>query len=53
MSSISFKEKKLRNKNWNLFDFKSDPDPLFPEVDPLFPEVDPRIHIKMKRIRNT
>ena len=34
--------------NIKLVDFRLDPDPLFPEVDPQI-----RIHIKMKRIRNT
>ena len=38
-----FYRKKLRKKqNWNLFDFRSDPDPLFPEADPRI-----RIRIKM------
>ena len=48
-------QKKLRRKNWNLFDFRSDPDP---DPEP-FPDPDPssrkriRIRIKMIRIRNT
>ena len=33
---------------WNFIDFRSDPDPLIPEVDPWI-----RIHIKMNWIRNT
>jgi len=36
----------------NFFDYWSDP-ASYPEPDPLLPEGDPRIHIKMKRIRNT
>ena len=52
MSIISFTEKKLEKLNWNLFDFRSDPNPE-QDPDPLFPEADPRIriHIKIKRIR--
>ena len=48
MSIIPFAEKNEEKKNWNLFDFRSDPDPLFLEADPRI-----RIHIKMKRIRKT
>ena len=42
------------NKSWYFPDLRSDLDPD-PEQDPLFHETDPRIriHIKMKRIRNT
>ena len=41
-----------RKKSWYFFDFRSDPE-LDP--DPFFHEADTkiRIHIKMKRIRNT
>ena len=55
MSFIPVTEKKLRRKNWNLLDFRSDPESdQDPELDP-----DPlsrkriRIRIKMQRIRNT
>ena len=50
----NFYRKKIRKKDWNLFDFLLDLD-LKPDPGPLFPEVDPRIRIqiKMKRIRNT
>ena len=43
-----------RKQSWYFPDFRldlvqdPDPDPLFPETDPMI-----RIHIKMKRIRNT
>ena len=33
MRIISFTEKNSE-KNWNLIDFRSDPNPQFPEVDP-------------------
>ena len=41
-----------RKKNWYFPDFRSD---LKQDLDPLFHATDPRIriHIKMKRIRNT
>ena len=42
---------KNKKKIWNLFDFRSDPDPD-PELDPLSRKRI-KIHIKMKRIRNT
>ena len=55
MSFIPATEKKLRRKNLNLLDFRSDPESdQDPELDP-----DPlsrkriRIRIKMQRIRNT
>ena len=52
MSLIPFSEKSREEKNWNLLDFKSDPDP---KLDPVIPKADPRIRIriKMKWIRNT
>ena len=34
--------KNLRKKNWTMFDFRSDPDPLFPEADPHQNEADPK-----------
>ena len=49
-----FYRKKKQNKSQYFPDFRSD---LEPDPDPLFHETDPkiriRIHIKMKRIRNT
>ena len=51
-----FYRKKKKLKSWYLSDFRSDLE-SDPEQDPgsLFHETDPRIriHIKMKRIRNT
>ena len=47
MSIIPFIEKTI----WNLFDIRSDPD-YEPDSDPYFRK-QIRIHIKMKRIRNT
>ena len=45
----TFYRKKFRKHGkMEELEFRSDPDPLFPEVDPLI-----RNHIKMKRIRNT
>ena len=41
MSIISFTEK-IKKKNWNSFDIRSDPDPLFLEPDPDQNEADPK-----------
>ena len=46
---INFKKKNIvmiiipfTENNWNLFDFRPDPDPLFPESDPHQNEADPK-----------
>ena len=41
MSIIPLTDKNSE-KNWNLFDFRTDPDPLIPEADPRQNEADPK-----------